>query len=67
MGAHAELMLPVSVVAAGQMLNITAVTLAENLQIGFLAMPKAVPHVDKLAAYTVDAFKQLKQAKRRKS
>ena len=47
------------------MLNITAVTLAEKLQIGFLAMPKAVPHVDKLAAYTVDAFKQLKQAKRK--
>jgi diacylglycerol O-acyltransferase len=65
MGAHAELMLPISVVAAGQMLNITAVTLAGKLQIGFLAMPKAVPHVDKLAAYTVDAFKQLKQAKRK--
>lgn len=62
MGAHAELVLPVSVVAAGQMLNITAVTLAEKLQIGFLAMPKAVPHVHKLADYTMDAFDELRRA-----
>jgi WS/DGAT/MGAT family acyltransferase len=61
MGAHAELVLPVSVVAAGQMLNITAVTLAEKLQIGFLAMPKAVPRVDKLAMYTVEAFDELRR------
>jgi hypothetical protein len=62
MGAHAELVLPVSVVAAGQMLNITAVTLAEKLQIGFLAMPNAVPRVDKLAEYAVEAFDALKRA-----
>ena len=62
MGARAELVLPVSVVAAGQMLNVTAVTLADKLQFGFLALPKAVPHVEKLAAYTVDAFEELKRA-----
>lgn len=64
MGAHAELVLPVSVVAAGQMLNITAVTLADKLQIGFLAIPHAVPDVEKLAAYAVDAFDELKEATR---
>ncbi len=65
MGARVELALPMSVVAAGQMLNVTAVTLAEKLQIGFLAMPKAVPHVGKLAMYTVEAFAELQQASTR--
>jgi diacylglycerol O-acyltransferase / wax synthase len=62
MGARVELALPMSVVAAGQMLNVTAVTLAGKLQIGFLAMPQVVPHVDRLAAYTVEAFAELQQA-----
>jgi diacylglycerol O-acyltransferase len=62
MGAEVSLALPVSVIAAGQMLNITAVTLADRLQIGFLAMPRAVPRVDRLAAYTVDAFAVLQRA-----
>jgi diacylglycerol O-acyltransferase / wax synthase len=62
MGARAELVLPISVIAAGQMLNITAVTLADKLQIGFLAVPQAVPHVDRLAAYTVDAYADLARA-----
>ena len=62
MGAEVELVLPISVVAAGQMLNVTAVTLADRLQLGFLGMPGAVPHIEKLAAYTVDAFEQLKLA-----
>jgi hypothetical protein len=62
MGAEVELVLPISVVAAGQMLNVTAVTLADRLQLGFLGMPDAVPHIEKLAAYTVDAFEQLKLA-----
>ena len=62
MGAEVELVLPISVVAAGHMLNVTAVTLADRLQLGFLGMPDAVPHIEKLAAYTVAAFEQLKQA-----
>ena len=62
MGAEVELVLPISVVAAGQMLNVTAVTLADRLQLGFLGIPGAVPHIEKLAAYTVDAFEQLKLA-----
>ena len=62
MGAEVELALPVSVVAAGQMLNVTAVTLADSMQVGFVAIPNAVRHVDKLAAYTAEAFEELKQA-----
>ncbi len=44
------------------MLNVTAVTLADRLQLGFLGMPDAVPHIEKLAAHTVAAFEQLKLA-----
>jgi len=62
MGAEVEWVLPMSLVAPGQTLNITAVTLADRFQIGFLALPDAVPDVHKLADYTVQAFAQLRQA-----
>jgi diacylglycerol O-acyltransferase / wax synthase len=62
MGAAVELALPVSVVTAGHKLNITAVTLGERLQLGFLAMPEAVPHIEHLARYTEQAFEELKAA-----
>ncbi len=62
MGAAVEMVLPVSVVAAGQMLNVTAVTLADRLQIGFLAIPEAAPEIGKLARYTVEAFETLQAA-----
>jgi diacylglycerol O-acyltransferase len=62
MGAAVEMVLPVSVVAAGQMLNITAVTLDDRLQIGFLAIPEAAPEIGKLARYTVEAFDTLQAA-----
>ena len=52
MGAAVELALPLSVLAAGYKLNITAVTVHDQLQIGFLAMPEAVPDIDKLARAT---------------
>lgn len=62
MGAKVEVVLPISVVAAGQMLNVTAVTLDDRLQLGFLAMPHIVPHIDRLARHTVEAFETLKAA-----
>ena len=62
MGAKVELALPVSVVAAGHKFNVTAVTLGERLQIGFLAMPDAVPHIEQLARYTEQAFDDVKAA-----
>jgi hypothetical protein len=62
MGAAVEMVLPISVVPAGQLLNVTAVTLGERLQIGFLAMPDAVPEIEKLARYTSEAFVELVSA-----
>jgi len=62
MGAEVEMVLPMSLVAPGQTLNVTAVTLADKFQIGFLALPDAVPEVQKLAQYTVEALDQLRQA-----
>jgi diacylglycerol O-acyltransferase len=62
MGGRVELALPMAVVAAGQMLNVTAVTAADKFQIGFLAVAKAVPQFGKLAGYTLEAFEELKQA-----
>lgn len=62
MGAAVEIVLPISVVGAGQMLNVTAVTLDDGLQIGFLAIPEAVPSIDKLAQYTGEAFEVLKRS-----
>jgi diacylglycerol O-acyltransferase len=62
MGAEVELVLPLSIVNAGQMLNVTAVTLGKQLQIAFLAIPDAVPHVEILARYTREAFDALGNA-----
>ncbi|MGL6108493.1 MAG: wax ester/triacylglycerol synthase domain-containing protein, partial [Rubrivivax sp.] len=62
MGAAVELALPLSVLAAGYKLNVTAVTVGDRLQIGFLAMPKAVPDIDKLARATERAFDEMKAA-----
>lgn len=59
MGARAELTLPLSVVAAGQMLNVTAVTSADRFQIAFLAVANTVPGFERLAPYTVEAFEDL--------
>ena len=62
MGAAVELALPVSVVAAGHKLNVTAVSLGERLQLGFLAMPDAVPQLERLAQLTELAFDELAAA-----
>jgi len=62
MGAAVELALPLSVLAAGYKLNVTAVTVHDQLQIGFLAMPDAVPDIDKLARATERAFDEMKAA-----
>ena len=62
MGAAVELALPVSVVAAGHKLNVTAVSLGERLQLGFLAMPDAVPQLERLAQVTELAFDELAAA-----
>jgi diacylglycerol O-acyltransferase len=62
MGATVEQALPVSVVVAGQKLNVTAVTLGKRLQVGFLAMPDAVPMISELARLTEKAFEEIRSA-----
>jgi diacylglycerol O-acyltransferase / wax synthase len=59
MGAEVELVLPVSVVAPGQVLNITAVNYVDRYQIAFLAIAEAVPDIDLLATHTEEAFATL--------
>ncbi len=59
MGARAELALPMSVVTPGQMLNVTAVTLADQFQLGFLAVARTVPGFEKLAPYAQAAFQEM--------
>ena len=59
MGAEIGLALPVSVVAPGQVLNITAVNYVDRYQIAFLAIAEAVPDIGVLAKYTEEAFATL--------
>ena len=70
-GAEVELALPVSVVAHHQVLNITATTYVDGLHITFIALTEAVPDVQKVADYTVEAFAELDSSlrvpKRRKT
>lgn len=60
MGAEVELILPISLLIPGQMLNVTVVTLADRLQIGFLGIPGIVDRIDELARNLDDAWVELK-------
>jgi hypothetical protein len=59
MGAEVDLVLPISVVAPGQVLNVTAVNYVDRYQIAFLAIAEAVPDIGLLARYTEEAFATL--------
>jgi diacylglycerol O-acyltransferase len=61
-GAEVEMILPLSVLAPGQSLNITAATYDKGLQIAFLGIAKEIPDIQKLADYTVEAFEELRAA-----
>ena len=58
-GAELEMILPVSVLAPGQSLNITAVTYAEHFQIAFLGLEAEMPDIARLAELTTLAFAEL--------
>jgi hypothetical protein len=58
-GAELELALPISVLAPGQSLNITAATYDKGLQIAFLGIAAELPDIRRMADYTVDALAQL--------
>jgi hypothetical protein len=59
MGAEVEFALPISVVAPGQVLNITGVNYAERYEIAFIAVAEAVPDIELLAKYTEESFATL--------
>lgn len=59
MGAEIEMSMPISVVAPGQVLNITAVNYQDRYQIAFLAVAEAVPDIELLARFTEEAFATL--------
>jgi WS/DGAT/MGAT family acyltransferase len=58
-GAEVELALPVSVVAHHQVLNITVTTYIDDVHVTFMAVREAVPDVQVLANYTVEALSAL--------
>lgn len=58
-GAELEVGLPMSVLAPGQALNITATTYDKSLEIAFLGLADALPDIDRLAKLTVEAFDEL--------
>jgi diacylglycerol O-acyltransferase len=60
MGAEVELALPMSVITAGQMLNVTVVTLGDRVQIGLLGIPGAIDRIGDLAHHMGDAFDEMK-------
>jgi len=61
-GAELEMALPVSVLAPGQALNITAATYDQGLQIAFLGLAQALPDIERLADLTLGAFDELSAA-----
>jgi WS/DGAT/MGAT family acyltransferase len=58
-GAELEMALPMSVLAPGQSLNITAATYGEGLQIAFLGLAAELPDIQRLADEAVAAFQTL--------
>ncbi len=58
-GAAVELALPISVVAHHQVLNVTVTTYVDELHVTFIALREAVPGLERLARYTVDAVAEL--------
>ncbi len=63
-GAEMEVGLPVSVLAPGQALNITAATYDKSLQVAFLGLQASLPDVHRLADLTARAFAELTVAGR---
>jgi WS/DGAT/MGAT family acyltransferase len=58
-GARLEAIFPMSILTHGQSLNITVLSYAGQLHIGFTACAVALPDLQHLADYTDDAFEEL--------
>ena len=64
-GARLEALCPVSTLISGMGLNITLMSYAGQVVIGFTANASALPGADRLALYTRDAFTALERQARR--
>jgi WS/DGAT/MGAT family acyltransferase len=61
-GSRLEAMHPVSIPIHGAGLNVTMMSYADTLNFGFVGDRDAVPHLQRLAVYTGDAFTALRAA-----
>jgi hypothetical protein len=61
-GSHLDAMHPVSIPIHGAGLNVTMMSYADTLNFGFVGDRDAVPHLQRLAVYTGDAFTELQEA-----
>lgn len=58
-GAQLEALYPVSIAFQGQGLNITCISFAGQLNIGFTGSRDSLPHLQKIAVYTSEALDEL--------
>lgn len=61
-GSRLQAMHPVSIPIHGAGLNVTMMSYADTLNFGFVGDRDAVPHLQRLAVYTDDAFTTLRKA-----
>jgi len=61
-GARMEAMYPVSVLLQGLGLNITCVSYAGQLAVGFTGCRDGIPHLQRIAVYAADALDELEAA-----
>jgi hypothetical protein len=61
-GARLETFFPVSTLIAGVGLNITFMSYASQMVFGYTANGSALPEVESMARYTVEAFAALEKA-----
>ncbi len=61
-GARLLASYPLSVLTDGQALNITVVSYCDSIDFGLMACRNAVPDVEKIGDYLLDAVEELKQA-----
>lgn len=61
-GAKLDILVPVSFLCDGYGLNVTLVGYTDKVVLGFLGCRDTVPHVQRLAQYTAEAFDELEAA-----
>ena len=61
-GARAEQIFPMSLLFKNEALNITVLSYADQLNFGFTACRSALPHVQDVAVYTVEALEELERS-----